>query len=155
MARIQQLGLVLVFLLVFTACGDKSDETLHNLYEEVVPIEVVIQMEPTVIQPGTESLLRAIVLQKDQAVEDASSVQFEVWKQGDPQHTWIDASHISDGHYEVTYTFTDEAMYYVMYHVDARGMHAMNKQKVPVGDIPDTSPEADRAETSQMNLNTP
>lgn len=47
-------------------------------------------------------------------------------------HEMIEAKHRGDGQYAISYTFSKTGTYYVMYHVDARGFHAMTAHEVIV-----------------------
>ncbi|MDQ0340507.1 hypothetical protein J2S00_003322 [Caldalkalibacillus uzonensis] len=50
------------------------------------------------------------------------------------EHEMIEAGHRGDGQYVLEYTFEKAGTYNVMYHVDARGFHAMTKHEVMVGE---------------------
>lgn len=99
------------------------------------PIEVTFKTIPEVIQANQPTTLQVVVKQGDDAVEDASDVQFEVWKKGQEKHQMIPAKHQGKGVYAAEKTFDSEGIYFVTYHVTARNMHSMKQVELTVGEI--------------------
>lgn len=50
-------------------------------------------------------------------------VQFEIWKEGDERHQWIDSAEIENGQYETVHSFNDEGDYYVNVHLTDESIH--------------------------------
>jgi len=123
--------LTLVFL---AACGDNEINQSQNKEEEIYPLEVVLQM-PEKAEANESISLKAIVTYGNEKVEDANEVQFEIWKEGNKEsNNMIEASHVGDGIYEISYSFSEEGIYYVQSHVTAKDQHNMPKKQITIGD---------------------
>lgn len=86
---------------------------------------------PETISLNKEETLSVTVSQGDQAVEDASEVQFEIWKADSKEESeMIRAEHTGDGIYEVQKSFSEEGSYFVQTHVTARDLHVMPKKNL-------------------------
>jgi hypothetical protein len=133
--------LVVSLFVVMTACGSsddaeqaKRDQQSHEEHENVeAPLQVDVTLEPETVQVGTETAIQAVITQGGEAVTDAHSVSFEIGAAGSPREEWekVDAEWV-DGSYQGTYTFPEADDYQVMYHVTARGSHAMDTVAVSV-----------------------
>lgn len=149
---------LLALLLAGCQAGGQSDTPLLP----TAPIEVQFFTEPdSGIQAGSPVTLVAEVTQEGQVVEDADRVRFEIWHEDEAsggehqeehsaqhsdgshyeQHSMegyetenqmLEAVHRGNGQYVLEYTFEKAGTYYVTYHVDARGFHAMTRHEVEV-----------------------
>lgn len=137
--------LVVSLFVVMTACGSSDDaeqanshkerdQQSHEEHEDIeTPLQVEVTLEPEAVQAGTETVIQAVITQGGEAVTDAHSVSFEIGVAGTPREEWekVDAEWV-DGSYQGTYTFPEADDYQVMYHVTARGSHAMDTVAVSV-----------------------
>lgn len=124
-----------VFLLLAAAalvagCGQEKQPAERTIPEK---LEVKFAAAPASPPAGAETTLSVAVEQGGKKVEDADEVKFEIWREGQTEaHTIVPANGAGEGRYEAAYRFEKSAVYYVMYHIDARGLHAMQKHKVIV-----------------------
>jgi hypothetical protein len=130
----KKIGFVSIFLILFLgACGHED----HNNTKEVNfldPIEV--ELTSTDLAVNEEIHTQALVTQNNDRVPDASEVIFEIWQHGNPDtYRSVEAENKGDGIYEVTWVANEEGVYYVFYHVTARGMHRMEKHQLVFGDV--------------------
>lgn len=120
-----------IFILMMTACQNTKEEEI-NLLD---PIEVELTME-TELVINDEMTTKAIITQNDRAVTDANEVVFEIWQHGNSEtYQKLDGINIGDGVYEVNWVAEEEGVYYIFYHVTARGMHRMKKHQFVFGDV--------------------
>lgn len=121
----------LVFIFLLAACNNAKEEEI-NLLD---PIEVQLAMK-TEIKVAEELVTEAVVTQNGEPVSDASEVVFEIWQHGEPDtYQFEEAVNIGNGAYEVTWIARGEGVYYIFYHVTARGMHRMEKHDFIIGDV--------------------
>lgn len=160
--RLQQgliMGVLGAVLVLVSACqaGDQGEGNTANDAPHMpqAPIEVNFFTDPdSGVQAGETTELIAEVSQDGALVDDAELVRFEIWHEEQDQegnespnnsnhshggmdhyeteHEMLEAEHRGDGQYVLEYTFEKSGTYFVMYHVDARGMHAMTKHEVEV-----------------------
>lgn len=133
---------ILTAVLMLSACGAGGRDSDSSAFPQA-PIEVAFSTEPeSGIKVGEPVELVATVTQEGKLVKDAELVRFEIWHEDDEDaandgghagnHEMIEAKHRGDGQYAISYTFSKTGTYYVMYHVDARGFHAMTAHEVIV-----------------------
>ncbi|MDQ0352241.1 hypothetical protein J2R98_002075 [Alkalibacillus filiformis] len=127
------LSLVAVMLIAVAACGGQDEETTEEEVDSLAPLEVEVLMNEE-IDTG-ENTLSTRVTQDGKPVEDASEVMFEVWQEGQKEASeMIEGDHVEDGVYEVSYTFEEEGVFYLVSHVTARDQHHMPQHDLVVGD---------------------
>ncbi|MDZ5474172.1 FixH family protein [Bacillus sp. 31A1R] len=116
--------IIILLIMALSGCGVKEDE-LPEL------IEVKFRTNPEEIKINEEVQLVATVVQGKEQVDDASKVQFELWKEGtsEDQHLKLSTKHQKDGIYIVKYTFEEPGKYYIISHTTARGLHVMPKNE--------------------------
>ncbi|MEK3805885.1 FixH family protein [Metabacillus sp. SLBN-84] len=115
-----------VFVLFACSKGENAAEGSLMVHAEI--------SVPETISLNKEETLSVTVSQGDQAVEDASEVQFEIWKADSKEESeMIRAEHTGDGIYEVQKSFSEEGSYFVQTHVTARDLHVMPKKEFVVG----------------------
>ncbi|MGM0847287.1 MAG: FixH family protein [Bacillota bacterium] len=56
-------------------------------------------------------------------------VRFEVWKEGEEKHEFIDASEVSEGEYSASHTFAEAGEYHVKLHIEKGELHT-HKEKI-------------------------
>lgn len=147
-------------LIIVTGCQEQAHDP--EQYMPQAPIEVEFFTDPsTDIKVGEEVQLLIEVTQEGELVDDAHPVRFEIWheaeddastehgnhtsghgnghghghqdmKDWETPHQMLDGEHIEGGTYGLSYVFEKEGTYFVMYHVDARGYHAMTRHEVIV-----------------------
>lgn len=133
------ISLALLGTLTLVGCGEK-EKTETSTSQQGTLEEVFVEIQtPKELPVGEEIVLSAKVTQSDEAVNDADSVEFEVWESGlrDEGHM-VEGKHTEDGIYEAKFTFDHDGVYYMFAHTTARDMHVMPKQELKVG-TPDMS----------------
>ncbi|MFJ8066476.1 FixH family protein [Psychrobacillus sp. NPDC096426] len=134
----KQIVAFILTAMVLTGCG--AEEATHSNHEETTFQEIVVQIQTAEQLPvGEPVVLSAKVSQGEEVVDDADTVEFEVWESGlRDKGEIIEGTLTKDGVYEATYTFDHDGVYYMFAHTTARGLHTMPKQKLTVGN-PDLS----------------
>jgi hypothetical protein len=121
--------------LLLAGCGT-SDSNNNAGQGDALPeiIEAKLNV-PEKADAGKSVDLAVTVTQGKEAVEDASEVKFEIWKDGNKdQSVMAEAAHTEKGIYTAKHTFTEDGVYEVQSHVTARDMHTMPKVKIQIGD---------------------
>ena len=131
-------------------CG-AEDDAVDTLSSGEIPVEVIVEvLTPEKLNVGEATTLEVKVTQGGEAVNDADSVDFEVWESGlRDEGTMIDGEFTEDGVYTAEYTFDHDGVYYMYAHTTARGMHVMPKQQFIVGN-PDMSKVLEDNSSSSM-----
>lgn len=125
--------LFLLTLILLAACGHNENEQSEKGEVEVYPLEVDLQV-PEQGETNQEISLKAMVTYGDEKVENANEVQFEVWKDGEKEKSEIvEAPHVGNGIYEISYTFKEDGIYFVQSHVTAKDQHNMPKKQIIIG----------------------
>ena len=131
-------------------CG-AEDDAVDTLSSGEVPVEIIVEvLTPEKLNVGEATTLEVKVTQGGEVVNDADSVDFEVWESGlRDEGTMIDGEFTEDGVYTAEYTFDHDGVYYMYAHTTARGMHVMPKQQFIVGN-PDMSKVLEDNSSSSM-----
>ena len=134
-------------------CG-AEDDSVDTLSNGEVPVEIIVEvLTPEKLNVGEATTLEVKVTQSGEAVNDADSVDFEVWESGlRDEGTMIDGEFTEDGVYTAEYTFDHDGIYYMYAHTTARGMHVMPKQQFIVGN-PDMSKVLEDNSSNSMEDN--
>lgn len=124
--------------LILAGCGAKKETSSNN--NEGTLEEVIVQIQTAEQLPvGQPVVLSAKVSQGGEAVDDADTVEFEVWESGMREEGhMVEGTLTKDGIYEANFTFDHDGVYYMFAHTTARGLHTMPKQEMTVGS-PDMS----------------
>ncbi|MGD6993231.1 FixH family protein [Sutcliffiella horikoshii] len=122
---------VVPFLLLLVGCTSASEEKTSL---EVVEVEIKL---PENVKEEEEVVVKTLVTQGEEKVEDAKEVQIEIWnvEKGKENSVLLDAEHVGDGVYEVKHSFDERGVYRVQSHVTARDMHVMPTKQLVVGDL--------------------
>ena len=136
---------------IVTGCG-AEDDAVDTLGSGEVPVEVIVDvLTPEKLNAGESTTLEVKVTQGGEVVNDADSVDFEVWESGlRDEGTMLDGELTEDGVYTAEYTFDHDGVYYMFAHTTARGMHVMPKQQFIVGN-PDMSKVLEDNSSSSMD----
>lgn len=136
----KKLFLTLAMTAVLTVGCGAEEEAVDTLGNGEVPVEVIVDvLTPEKLNAGEVTTLEVKVTQGDEVVNDADSVEFEVWESGlREEGVMLDGELTEDGVYTAEYTFDHDGVYYMYAHTTARGMHVMPKQQFIVGN-PDMS----------------
>ena len=134
-------------------CG-AEDDSVDTLNSGGIPVEVMVELlTPEKLNAGEVTTLEVKVTQGGEVVNDADSVEFEVWESGlRDEGTMIDGEFTEDGVYTAEYTFDHDGVYYMYAHTTARGMHVMPKQQFIVGN-PDMSKVLEDNSSNSMEDN--
>jgi hypothetical protein len=124
---------ILIFTLCLTGCSGGT-----KVVERKVPERLHVQFTstPQVPQVNEETIFSVVVTQNGESVNDADEVKFEIWQKGQKgqkeTHIMLPAKKTGDGSYAAKQRFAKPGEYYVMYHIDARGLHSMTNHKIEV-----------------------
>ncbi|MGG4490223.1 FixH family protein [Metabacillus idriensis] len=130
MKRILSALFLLTCVLFSAACASESGD---KTAEGSLMVNADIRL-PAEISRNKEETISVAVTQGDEAVDDASDVQFEIWKAGSKDDSeMIKAVHKGKGIYEIKKTFSEDGPYFVQTHVTARDLHVMPKKEFTVG----------------------
>ncbi|RPF53382.1 YtkA-like protein [Aquisalibacillus elongatus] len=127
--------LVLGLGIILTACNDDGQSHEDNSDDEqadsLIPVEVNVLVEDEV--PLGEVTLKAEVTHDGEPVTDAEEVSIEVWEKGhEGESEKIDATHVEDGIYEISYQFDQPGTYEMYAHVTAKSQHVMPKHEFQI-----------------------
>jgi hypothetical protein len=140
--------------MTLVGCSDEQATEVNSQQEGTLE-EVMVEFQtPTELAVNEEVVLSVKVTQGDEAVDDADSVEFEVWESGmRDESEMIDGHLTEDGVYEAEYTFDHDGLYYMFAHTTARGLHVMPKQELTVGtpDMSKVMPDESDDSMSDMN----
>lgn len=151
------ISLIAVPTLLF-GCSQAAEKPIDSNAEPIDPatLEVVVDIiTPKQVSPNETVELAAHVTQNGENVDDADSVEFEVWESGfRDEGQMIQGKLDAGGVYKAEITFNQEGVYYMFAHTTARGLHVMPKQQIIVGN-PDMSKviEDGSSETTENHLN--
>ncbi|CAM3415206.1 FixH family protein [Marinicrinis lubricantis] len=147
----KKIWLALCFVFVLSACGNNNNHSgSSSVPPELVELEVSVEITPESIQPGDTVTIAAEVSLEGEPVEDASEVQFEVWKKGQEEHEMIPLEAQDKNMYSIAKTFEEEGIYYVVSHVTARNAHRMPKTEFIVGNPPESTDADTESDESHM-----
>lgn len=123
--------IVVPFLLLLVGCTSTPEEEISL---EIVQVEMQF---PEKVDEAEEVVVKTLVTQGEEKVEDAQEVQIEIWnmEKGKENSLLLDAEHVGDGVYEVKHSFEDNGLYRLQSHVTARDMHVMPTKQLVVGDL--------------------
>ncbi|MFL0504275.1 FixH family protein [Ureibacillus sp. 179-F W5.1 NHS] len=126
-------------LLVGCSSNDKEVDTNEGPID-AASLEVVVDiLTPEKVAVNEPVELAAHVSQNGEDINDAESVEFEVWESGyRDEGQMMDGKLEADGVYKAEITFDHDGVYYMYAHTTARGLHVMPKQQIIVGN-PDMS----------------
>jgi len=129
------LTLVAIPALLF-GCN-KEEEQMHDTgVPQMVDVEITT---PAKLDASKEVEIAAHVTQGGKNVDDAESVQFEIWESGlRNKGVMLDGELEKDGVYKVNYKFDHDGVYYMFAHTTAHSLHVMPKKELTVG-TPDMS----------------
>ncbi|GGE69755.1 FixH family protein [Priestia taiwanensis] len=137
------IGIVMA-MLAAVATGCTTSEQTSKKPEPVVASIFL----PKDLALHEENVLKVQVTQGEEAVDDASEVQFEIWK-GKEASELIMAKHEEGGVYYVKKTFKEDGIYFVKTHVSARGTHVMPTKLFTVGNVSEEEIKAIKEQFSQ------
>ncbi|HHY72928.1 MAG TPA: FixH family protein [Bacillus bacterium] len=137
---IRYLAVFFVMMLAITGCSNVNENNVNKEKtkagtEDIKPISVDVAIYPSPIEVSHEVTFEATVTQGDEKVDDASDVEFELWKNGEEIHEKIKAEHQGDGIYSIKHSFAETGTYNVITHVTARDMHTMPQREFNVVDL--------------------
>jgi hypothetical protein len=103
-----------------TTTNDHEDHSEGDHHHSSVTINVD---ELTKFQVNKEEQLSTTILEGDQPFSDAT-VRFEIWKEGQEHHQYIDAAEsTTKGMYTSSYKFDEAGMYKIVVHVEKGEVH--------------------------------
>ena len=97
-----------------------SEDTGHDHHQTSITVDLKEQEN---ISVNEETTLSVIIKQEDSLVSDAT-IRFEIWKDGEEQHIYIDAEETEPGNYAAQkYIFPEHGTYIVNVHVEKGDIH--------------------------------
>ncbi|WP_070119909.1 FixH family protein [Bacillus marinisedimentorum] len=120
------------FLVALTACGQEEKNEAAGEDDLAFP-EASFSIAPQEAKTGEEITFEVKVTEAGEPIEDAD-VRFEIWpdEKEDEEHEMIPIEHSEDGIYTLSKSFGTQGAYSMYYHIDARGMHLMEKHSFTV-----------------------
>ncbi|RBW69651.1 FixH family protein [Bacillus taeanensis] len=88
-------------------------------------------MSENKLQSGKETVLTVHLLQDDSPLSEAD-VRFEVWKENDEKHQFIEAAEGTKGEYKANTSFSASGKYYVKVHVKKDDLHDHQENTITV-----------------------
>ncbi|MBB4824364.1 hypothetical protein HNO89_001586 [Sporosarcina luteola] len=89
-------------------------------------------MEPDSPEAGKNVELLTHLQMKDKPFEKAD-VRYEIWKETDEKHEWVDAKEGTNGEYQASFTFRESGTFTIVIHVkDADGLHEHEEKTIIV-----------------------
>jgi hypothetical protein len=106
---------------------EESNEDAHHHEHSTVTIHLNKNESLTLDESTT---LSATVQNEGQPLTDAT-VRFEIWKENEEKHVYIDAEHESGGEYKANYTFSSKGTYIINVHVTkGEEIHEHKEEKI-------------------------
>ncbi|WP_368502864.1 FixH family protein (plasmid) [Alkalihalophilus sp. As8PL] len=128
------LFLSIASLVVLSACS--TEEKTSDCSNTLVPIEIDSGYDLSEPKPNEEVNFSTTITHEGLPVETANQVEFEIWEHGNKEyHHLIEAQKAEPGVYQLDWTFEEDGVYYIYYHITACNMHRMEKEMVIVGDV--------------------
>lgn len=107
--------------------NDNQEESEHEHGHSHINIEL---QQPEELIAGEESQFVASVKNEEETLKEAA-VTFEVWKEDEEKHDWIDTSETNSG-YKAELTFEEEGSYIINIHVKKEDIHDHKEYEVEV-----------------------
>ncbi|WP_050179661.1 FixH family protein [Domibacillus robiginosus] len=129
-------GILFFLLFTLSACSSQEEQSAQT-NQTLKPVKVEVKLNPQEAKAKQEVEIQAIVTQGNEPVEDANDVKFEIWKDENQEHETakretIEAKHKGNGVYVIKKTFSEEGIYNINAHTNARNMHIMPLIKVSI-----------------------
>ncbi|WP_409252663.1 FixH family protein [Bacillus sp. SCS-153A] len=83
------------------------------------------------VKAGEDSELTGHAMSGEEPLTEAD-VRFEIWRDGEENHEYIDAAEISDGEYKSTYIFSEKGTYHVKLHIEKGELHTHTEKTIMV-----------------------
>ncbi|TES56385.1 hypothetical protein E2L07_05375 [Halalkalibacterium halodurans] len=126
--------LSLALLMILSACS--TEEKTSDCSNTLVPIEIDSGYNLSEPESNEKVTFSTTITHEGLPVENANQVEFEIWEHGNQEyHHLLKAEKVEPGVYQLDWTFEEEGVYYIYYHVTACDMHRMEKEMVVVGDV--------------------
>jgi YtkA-like len=124
--------LLLVFMgvLVFGQQAPENSNADHSHHYPHSNVSIEFEKNET-ITADNEIALSAKIQNESQPLTDAIVI-FEVWKEDDGEHEYIDAIEERNGEYKARYTFPSQGTYKVKVHVNKEEIHEHIQQSIEV-----------------------
>ncbi len=122
----------LLFIFSLTACGQEETNEAAGDDDLAFP-EAAFSITPQEAKTGEDITFEVKVTEAGEPIEDAD-VRFEIWPDAkeDEEHEMIPIEHSGNGIYTLSKSFSTPGKYSMYYHIDARGMHLMEKHHFTV-----------------------
>ena len=104
----------------------------HNHHDHHSDTNIVVHLNNSVFPVNKESELM-VHLSKEGAPYTEARVRFEVWREGEEQHAWIEAAETTSGAYAATHQFDSPGTYLLVTHVEHEdGTHIHSEETLTV-----------------------
>ncbi|MBS2970167.1 FixH family protein [Metabacillus sp. KIGAM252] len=137
--------LVLLSAVLFLTAACQATGSKASDVPEMVNAKISV---PKVIRKNETQKYEVKVTQGKGMVQDASSVEFEIWESGSKEQSeMVKAEHSGNGVYSISKAFKEDGIYYLQTHVTARDLHVMPKVKLIVGHAADNGKDKEEKES--------
>ncbi|WLR51853.1 FixH family protein [Bacillus tianshenii] len=104
-----------------------EDEEAHGHGSEVM----ISFTSPEQVKANEETTLSAMIMQTEQPLTEGK-VRFEIWKENDHNHEYIDATEDGNGKYSAVTTFSEAGTYNINIHIEKGDIHDHTKEQLTV-----------------------
>jgi uncharacterized protein with ACT and thioredoxin-like domain len=94
--------------------------------------EIVIDLLTDEAIKSNQATTLATTIKNGESELTEANVRFEIWKDGEENHVYIDAEESKSGHYEQVYKFLESGAYIVKVHVEKDEIHDHIEQTLTV-----------------------
>ncbi|TCP30602.1 YtkA-like protein [Scopulibacillus darangshiensis] len=124
----QMVFIIGLMIFILAGCNNSDSQISHqgNGDDSLAPLKVNILTDKNAFKVNESGKVEIKVTKKEENVDDADEVKFEIWKDGQKNKSRIyKGVHTKEGHYMLKHTFKAPGDYHIIAHVTARGSHTM------------------------------
>ncbi|WP_079508745.1 FixH family protein [Mesobacillus jeotgali] len=112
--------------------GSENEKNTEHEHNEHHNSEVSFDFTaPAVIKSKQQAELAVKIAQQEEIVSGAR-VRFEIWKEKETNHQFIEAEEISAGTYSTKYTFPEDGRFHIKIHVEKGNIHDHTEKSLDV-----------------------
>lgn len=111
------------------AVHETTNKQTHHSHPHANVIAELQQTQPFVAGENTE-LTASVTFDHEPLTE--ANVKFEIWKDNEKKHEFIEATELGKGQYKANYQFSQPGLYHVNIHVEKGEIHEHQLEKIDV-----------------------